>query len=73
MFDFSTVITTLHLSFWIELRTEKQIKEDMDFDLACFDFMVEAANVKKIKSDRMNEKRWECLRSRSGKETSRRG
>ncbi len=52
---------------------KEHLVEDMDFDLACFDFMVEAANVKKIKSDRMNEKRWECLRSRSGKETSRRG
>ncbi|KAJ2992963.1 hypothetical protein NUW58_g1994 [Xylaria curta] len=73
LFDFSTAITTPHLSFWTELRPVEMIKEDMDFDLGCFDYMIETANAEKSKNDLMNTNRWENLRSRSVKETPRKG
>ncbi|KAI3325369.1 kinetochore Sim4 complex subunit FTA2-domain-containing protein [Xylariaceae sp. AK1471] len=40
LFDFSTAITTPHLSFSLGLRTQAQIMEDIHYDLECFDSMV---------------------------------
>ncbi|KAI0408491.1 kinetochore Sim4 complex subunit FTA2-domain-containing protein [Xylaria palmicola] len=71
LFDFSTAMTAPHLSFWIELRDLWQIKEDMDYDRWCFDFMIETANAEKSKNDVMNRNRWKNLRSRSVKKTPR--
>ncbi|KAI1212632.1 kinetochore Sim4 complex subunit FTA2-domain-containing protein [Annulohypoxylon truncatum] len=69
LFDFSLAITLPHLSFSRKFRSERQIKDDMKFDLACFDSLVKHVNKERTKVDRMNRKRWKSLRSRSTSRT----
>ncbi|KAI1445152.1 kinetochore Sim4 complex subunit FTA2-domain-containing protein [Annulohypoxylon stygium] len=69
LFDFSIAITTPHISFWTELRTRKQIKEDMDYDLACFDSIAEAEEIEKNRIAKEREERWEIVKRRSDRKT----
>ncbi|KAK6082257.1 hypothetical protein SCUP234_03737 [Seiridium cupressi] len=62
LFDFSTAVTIPHISFSLDFRTQAQILEDIEYDLACFDAMIKPV-IDQIDLTKMN--RWENIRSRS--------